>query len=174
MGDTAWPLILFALLTILLGLISVYQMNRKFESSTFLADSNILGLTHLSHSPEPTTSPTFIPNVITTRNTASPTEESPFAPPRAHPTVTLGPTHSPRNIGANESTKPNVLFFLTDDLSWNSMGYEDFDLTFVTPFMTSMAENGVIMNNYYSQELCMPARTGMHINRLSFTPYIPS
>lgn len=50
--------------------------------------------------------------------------------------------------------KPNIVFILADDLGWNSMGYEiNFDLTFATPFLTSLALKGIIMNQYYAQEV---------------------
>lgn len=64
-----------------------------------------------------------------------------------------------------ESTKPNIVFVLADDLAWNSMGYSGFDLIFATPFMTTLAERGIIMSNYYAQEMCTPGRSALMTGR---------
>jgi len=64
------------------------------------------------------------------------------------------------------SSKPNVIFILADDLGWNSIGHEDYDLDFTTPTLTEMSSQGIMMENYYAQEVCTPARgsllTGRH------------
>lgn len=36
--------------------------------------------------------------------------------------------------------KPNFIFVLADDLGYNSIGYEEHDLTSVTPYLTSLAK----------------------------------
>ena len=123
---------------------------------------------------EPTSKPTrrHPPTLAPTKPTREPTRKhSPIDEPTPSPTKptfkpnqylfpsTLQPTFQV-GMTANESSKPNIIFIMADDLGWNSMGYEDFDLDFATPFMSSMARRGVIMTNYYSQELCMPARSG--------------
>lgn len=61
----------------------------------------------------------------------------------------------------NTVSKPNIVFILADDLGWNSIGYENFDLHFTTPFLDTLAKQGIIFNNYYSQEVCTPARTAL-------------
>ena len=113
------------------------------------------------------------PREFTRNPTAEPTEE-PTSTSEAHhhssePTpVPFAPTVIPTiqiGIGANESSKPNIIFIMADDLSWNAIGYEGFDLNFVTPFMSSIAREGVIMTNYYSQEMCMPARAAFMTGR---------
>lgn len=64
------------------------------------------------------------------------------------------------------SSKPNIIFLLADDLGWNSIGHEDYDIDFTTPTLTAMAAKGITMENYYAQEVCTPARgsllTGRH------------
>ena len=64
------------------------------------------------------------------------------------------------------SSKPNIIFILADDLGWNSIGHEDYDIDFTTPTLTEMAAKGITMENYYAQEVCTPARgsllTGRH------------
>jgi arylsulfatase A-like enzyme len=51
-----------------------------------------------------------------------------------------------------------LLIVQADDLGWNSIGYEDYDLSFATPTLTAMAQSGIIMDSYYSQEVCTPGR----------------
>lgn len=57
------------------------------------------------------------------------------------------------------------MIYIADDLAWNSIGYEDFDLSFTTPFLTKLAKKGLVMSNYYSQEVCTPARTALLTGR---------
>ncbi|KAJ1423509.1 alkaline-phosphatase-like protein, partial [Ochromonadaceae sp. CCMP2298] len=66
---------------------------------------------------------------------------------------------------ALNASRPNILFILADDLSWNSMGYMDYDLAFATPTLTALALRGVIMTNYYAQELCTPSRAALLTGR---------
>lgn len=69
----------------------------------------------------------------------------------------------------NKISKPNIFFFLADDLGWNSMGYQDFDLSFATPFLTSLASTGIIMDSYYAQEVCTPSRAALLTGRHPLT-----
>lgn len=64
---------------------------------------------------------------------------------------------------------PNIIFVLADDLGWNSLGYQDFDLDFATPFLTGLANDGIIISNYYSQEVCTPARAALLTGRYPLT-----
>ena len=48
------------------------------------------------------------------------------------------------------TTAPNFVFLFADDLSWNSF-YQDYDLTFATPRLTALADDGIFMSKYYSQ-----------------------
>lgn len=66
---------------------------------------------------------------------------------------------------SSSSSKPNFIFILADDLGWNSIGYENYDLSFATPFLNKMASNGIIMTNHYSQEVCTPARASLLTGR---------
>lgn len=68
-------------------------------------------------------------------------------------------------VTPSSPSSPHVIFILADDLGWNSIGYEDYDLSFATPFLTSIAKQGIIMNNYYAQEVCTPARAAILTGR---------
>lgn len=61
--------------------------------------------------------------------------------------------------------KPNFVFILADDLGWNSIGYQEYDLSFTTPFLSQLAQRGVIMDNYYAQEMCTPSRASLLTGR---------
>ena len=67
------------------------------------------------------------------------------------------------------SSKPNIIFILADDLGWNSIGYELYDLSFTTPYITSLAKQGIVMNNYYGQEVCTPSRASLMTGRYPIT-----
>ena len=67
------------------------------------------------------------------------------------------------------SKKPHILFVLADDLGWNSIGNNDFDIGFAAPFLSDMASNGIIMENYYAQEMCCPSRVALMTGRSPLT-----
>lgn len=46
--------------------------------------------------------------------------------------------------GVGESTaKPNVFFFLIDDMGWGDIGYQSTDLSELTPNLDALAAGGV-------------------------------
>ena len=70
--------------------------------------------------------------------------------------------NSPNALDIQETTvKPNFLFILADDMSYNSIGYEPYDMTFTSPFLTKLSAQGIRNLNYYSQEICTPARAAL-------------
>ena len=69
-------------------------------------------------------------------------------------------------IEVNEKeAKKHIIFMLADDLGWNSVGYMDYDLSFATPHLSALASQGIIMDNYYAQEVCTPARASLLTGR---------
>ena len=67
--------------------------------------------------------------------------------------------HNPihRELKSSSDDQPNFVFILADDLGYNALGYDDSDIDFATPFLTNMANEGIILTNYYSPEVCTPA-----------------
>ena len=63
------------------------------------------------------------------------------------------------------AVKPNIVIILADDLAWNSIGYSSDDIAFATPYLTNLANNGIIMENFYAQEVCTPSRGSLLTGR---------
>ncbi|CAN0486087.1 unnamed protein product, partial [Scytosiphon promiscuus] len=57
-----------------------------------------------------------------------------------------------------EGTAPNVIFILVDDLGMNDMGSTSTDMAEATPFLDSLAKDGVRLTSYYTNHVCTPAR----------------
>ena len=64
---------------------------------------------------------------------------------------------------------PHFVFILADDLGWNAIGYRDYDMSFTTPTLTQMAGDGIILSQYYSMEMCTPARGALLTGRYPLT-----
>lgn len=81
--------------------------------------------------------------------------------------ITFSARKGPLLESQHEATnvKPNFVFILADDLGWNSIGYDNFDLEYVTPMLNKLAANGIKMTNYYAQEVCTPSRAAFLTGR---------
>ncbi|CBJ27859.1 Formylglycine-dependent sulfatase, C-terminal fragment Formylglycine-dependent sulfatase, N-terminal [Ectocarpus siliculosus] len=66
------------------------------------------------------------------------------------------------------SGQPHVIFILIDDVGTNDMGYRSTDLWELTPFLDSLASSGVVLDNYYTNQLCTPSRASLMTGRDSF------
>jgi hypothetical protein len=55
------------------------------------------------------------------------------------------------------SSKPNLIFIYLDDMGFGSIGYDQYDLEGISPFITSLMKDGVLLTNYYGQEECTPS-----------------
>ena len=56
-----------------------------------------------------------------------------------------------------ESTAPNIVVIVADDLGWNDVGYHGSEIK--TPNIDSLAASGVKLQNYYVQPICSPSRS---------------
>jgi hypothetical protein len=55
------------------------------------------------------------------------------------------------------SSYPNIVFIYLDDLGYGSIGYNQYDLEGLSPFMTSLIKKGLFLTQYYAQEECTPS-----------------
>jgi arylsulfatase A-like enzyme len=73
-----------------------------------------------------------------------------------------------------ESTKPNILLLLVDDLGYNDLGIQSNDPSIPTPNMDQLARAGVRFTRFYTESTCTPSRaallTGRYAARAGFRP----
>ena len=63
------------------------------------------------------------------------------------------------------TAKPNIILVLSDDLGYANIGDEDAEFDFAVPFLSKLAQKGIVMSNYYTQESCTPARAALLTGR---------
>ena len=70
------------------------------------------------------------------------------------------------------SPRPNIVLVLADDLGWGDVGWNNEAMADVTSSLSKLAREGVLLSQYYVQQVCTPSRsallTGMypyHIGR---------
>ncbi|XP_035694671.1 arylsulfatase B-like [Branchiostoma floridae] len=56
-----------------------------------------------------------------------------------------------------QTSKPNILFIVADDLGWNDVGWHNPDVK--TPNLDKLAGDGVILDNSYYNPICTPSRS---------------
>ncbi len=76
-----------------------------------------------------------------------------------------------------QKEKPNVIFFLVDDLGWSDVGYQG-STGYRTPHIDSFAKRGVRFTQAYAScPVCSPTRasilTGQYPARLHLTDWLP-
>lgn len=76
---------------------------------------------------------------------------------------------STKKVTGTTTTKPNFVFLLIDDMGYGTVGYDDSDISFASPFLSSLAKEGIMMTKYYSQEICSPARASLLTGRYPST-----
>ena len=52
--------------------------------------------------------------------------------------------------------KPHVLFVVVDDLGWDDVGFRSHQVS--TPTIDALASDGIVLNQYYVQDVCSPSR----------------
>jgi arylsulfatase A-like enzyme len=72
---------------------------------------------------------------------------------------------APSNASATGAAKPNIVFLMTDDQRWDTLGcYGRTDV--ITPNIDKLAAQGVAFDNaYYAVAICMPSRMTMFTGR---------
>lgn len=64
-----------------------------------------------------------------------------------------------------ETTQPNIIFILSDDLGWGDVGYHGSPIK--TPTLDDLAKRGVELNRYYTYAVCSPTRAAFLTGRSS-------
>eukprot|EP00756_Hemistasia_phaeocysticola_P020231 Hpha_TRINITY_DN15709_c5_g11::TRINITY_DN15709_c5_g11_i1::g.37351::m.37351/K01135/ARSB; arylsulfatase B len=59
-------------------------------------------------------------------------------------------------LAAAVAAKPHVLWIVMDDLGWDDVGFRSREIE--TPNIDSFAREGVVLDRYYTQDVCSPAR----------------
>eukprot|EP01060_Flectonema_neradi_P032348 TRINITY_DN5123_c1_g5_i1.p1 TRINITY_DN5123_c1_g5~~TRINITY_DN5123_c1_g5_i1.p1 ORF type:complete len:511 (+),score=126.43 TRINITY_DN5123_c1_g5_i1:60-1592(+) len=76
-------------------------------------------------------------------------------------------------VSQTEAKKPNLVFFLIDDMGFNDFGWRSSDISTAWENANKLANEGIKIEQYYTQQLCTPARgaflTGRHPVRLGLT-----
>ena len=65
------------------------------------------------------------------------------------------------------SEKPNIVYIIADDYGFNDIGYHGVDhlSAIKTPFLDSLALDGIKLENYYVQPMCTPSRSQLMSGR---------
>ena len=67
-------------------------------------------------------------------------------------------------------SKPNIVFFLVDDVGTADIGFTSMTKTIPTPFINKLASTSgaVRLNQYYAQSLCTPTRASLLTGRYAY------
>ena len=59
--------------------------------------------------------------------------------------------------------QPNIVVFLSDDVGWGQVGFQGGDVT--TPNLDRLADEGILLENFYVQPACTPTRASLLTGR---------
>lgn len=81
------------------------------------------------------------------------------------------------DAAAARARQPHILYILADDLGFADLGFRGSDIA--TPSIDSLAANGLVLEQFYTQPLCTPTRAALMSGRYPFrqglqTGVIPS
>ena len=62
-----------------------------------------------------------------------------------------------------ESTRPNIVLLVADDLGWNDVGYNGSNIR--TPNIDKLGESGAILDQFYAMPACTPTRASLLTGR---------
>eukprot|EP00040_Diaphanoeca_grandis_P023814 m.130076 g.130076 ORF g.130076 m.130076 type:complete len:552 (+) comp29456_c0_seq1:134-1789(+) len=68
-------------------------------------------------------------------------------------------------VNVTAKAAPNIMFILADDLGYNEMNFMNTTRGLITPNLDKLANNGVILKNYYVQPICSPTRSALMTGR---------
>ena len=66
----------------------------------------------------------------------------------------------------NENS-PNIVFVLIDDWGYNDFGKKSTYMGWATPTIDRLADEGILLNNYYTNEVCAPSRASFITGKYS-------
>jgi arylsulfatase B len=66
-------------------------------------------------------------------------------------------------VRAENTTKPNIVILLADDLGWKDVGYHGSEIR--TPNIDKLAQEGVELDRFYVAPFCCPTRAGLMTGR---------
>lgn len=55
--------------------------------------------------------------------------------------------------------KANIMIIVADDLGWNDVGFHGSEIR--TPAIDALAEDGIVLNRFYTAPICSPTRAGL-------------
>ncbi len=65
-----------------------------------------------------------------------------------------------------QSTKPNIVYIVADDLGWKDVGFHGSDIR--TPTLDRLAAAGARLEQFYAQPMCTPTRAALMTGRYPF------
>eukprot|EP01065_Artemidia_motanka_P018039 TRINITY_DN2140_c0_g2_i1.p1 TRINITY_DN2140_c0_g2~~TRINITY_DN2140_c0_g2_i1.p1 ORF type:complete len:603 (+),score=210.53 TRINITY_DN2140_c0_g2_i1:52-1809(+) len=76
---------------------------------------------------------------------------------------------------AAAGARPNIVMIVMDDLGWDDVGFRSHQIR--TPHIDQLAKDGVVLDRYYTQDVCSPARatfmTGRYPMHHGIVDWIP-
>eukprot|EP00116_Pleurobrachia_bachei_P003629 sb/3463891/ len=77
---------------------------------------------------------------------------------------------------AEGADKPNILFVVIDDMGYGDIGYTypEFGKNITTPLFDKLAHDGLILDRFYTEWLCTPARASLQTGRYAIALGIES
>ena len=66
-------------------------------------------------------------------------------------------------VWAEQSTKPNIVYILADDMGWKDVGFHGADIK--TPTLDQLASGGARLEQMYAQPMCTPSRAALMTGR---------